>query len=83
MNGVFLTLDQFLSIGKKCSHCDKKATWLDSLETPAYCDEHFPYYKEIEFVKIENVSNLSNGEKYCDICKNELVACVCMMKDEK
>ena len=56
MNGVFLKIDQFLSIGKKCSHCDKKATWLDSLETPAYCDEHFPYYDEIEFVSIENLA---------------------------
>jgi hypothetical protein len=41
---VFLTIDQFLALGKKCSHCDKKATWIVCKESPAYCDDHFPYW---------------------------------------
>jgi hypothetical protein len=41
---VWMTIDQFLAIGMKCSHCEKKATWLAHTESPAYCDEHFPYW---------------------------------------
>lgn len=38
-----MTIDQLLSLGKKCSHCEKKATWLAAMDMPAYCDDHFPY----------------------------------------
>lgn len=48
---TFLTLDQIGSLGKKCSHCDKYATWIYSNMMPAYCDEHFPYW---EFKKKES-----------------------------
>ena len=40
---TWLTLEQFLSLGKKCSHCDKKAKWIANEKSPAYCDQHFPY----------------------------------------
>jgi hypothetical protein len=43
---TFLTIDQFLCLGKKCSHCEKKATWIADPKSTAYCDEHFPYYEE-------------------------------------
>lgn len=52
--GFFLTVEQFGAIGKKCSHCDKKADWVASKDSPSYCDEHFPY-KDLkkEFFKNE------------------------------
>lgn len=59
---MFLTPAQFFQLGRKCSHCDKTAKWLDKYEEnrPAYCDEHFPYWKELS-----NLSNdfLENNDK--------------------
>lgn len=33
-----------MKLGKKCSLCDMKATWLDRFDENAYayCDHHFP-----------------------------------------
>lgn len=45
----FMTPQQFFAImeKRKCSHCEKKATWIrDDGSTPSYCDEHFPYMEE-------------------------------------
>lgn len=58
-NMDFLSLEQFLSLGKKCSHCDKKAKWLAHPESPAYCDEHFPYWEE----KIKEISCIDNNSE--------------------
>jgi len=42
---TFLTIAQLMQLGKKCSLCDKNATWLCKFnkEAPVYCDEHYPY----------------------------------------
>lgn len=41
---TFLTTAQICQLGKKCSMCEEKATWLDKFDenAPAYCDNHFP-----------------------------------------
>lgn len=46
---VWFTIEEFLQwMGEdckliKCSHCDKNASWWADKDSPAYCDEHFPY----------------------------------------
>ena len=40
-----LTIDQLAAIGKKCSYCDKPATWIAHRDSPSYCDDHFPYWE--------------------------------------
>ena len=49
-SGQFFTTGQFMAYleGQKCSHCDKRATWLPHERGIAYCDEHFPYKEEKE-----------------------------------
>jgi hypothetical protein len=44
--GEFLSIDQLLTLGVKCSHCDRIAKWIASEDVPAYCDEHFPYKED-------------------------------------
>ena len=41
---TWFTIDQYLQLGTKCSHCNKNAKWLGPKDSPAYCDEHFPYW---------------------------------------
>jgi len=50
---TFLTYAQLIQLGRKCSHCDKKAKWLDKYneKNPAYCDEHYPFKEEDEDLK--------------------------------
>lgn len=70
-----MTIDQFLSIGKKCSMCDQKATWLASMDAPAYCDRHFPYIDTINsLIFVENplleekqISELSKKEGWAKL----------------
>jgi len=47
----WLTLDQFGALGKQCSQCDRPAQWLAHKDSPAYCDEHFPYREEMGSLK--------------------------------
>lgn len=47
---TWMTLEQFKAWAQhpKCSHCDKKATWMAHIESPKYCDDHYPYAQENE-----------------------------------
>lgn len=56
---TFLTPSQFFQLGRKCSHCEKNAKWLDKFneKNPAYCDDHYPYWEylnEKQTMEIEN-----------------------------
>lgn len=48
MTATYLSLDQFMAYIKKekCSHCDKKPMGFSGPDSPAYCDDHFPYHEE-------------------------------------
>jgi hypothetical protein len=41
---TFITIAQFLQLGRKCILCNANAQWLDKFDenAPAYCDHHFP-----------------------------------------
>lgn len=41
---TLITIAELIQIGRKCSMCEEKATWLDKFDEkmPAYCDRHFP-----------------------------------------
>jgi hypothetical protein len=47
------TVNQLLALGKNCSHCEKIARWVASLESPAYCDDHFPYWDFVDVKRPE------------------------------
>lgn len=42
------------------------------------------YCKDLAFLTIEKYKHIPNYQmtKFCPICKNELVSCVCMSEDE-
>lgn len=58
---TWLTLEQFFALDKKCSRCDRQAKWVASLDSPAYCEEHFPYF-DIEKSKISGIDDHMKSE---------------------
>lgn len=45
---IAVTPEQLMCFGRNCSRCDKKAVWLADPEWPVYCDDHFPYYLQLD-----------------------------------